>query len=307
MDELGIDRAIIVGHSFGGADAAAFALAYPERTQRAGAAVAGNPSLAGRSDRPGIIRWRRCRSSARCSPRRSPIRPACAACRGYACVFSPNKVPDGYAWRAAIPLVLRPGVFRANAIDVAGLYRLRLGRSLALPGDRSTLTSSSPATATRWSTSRSMRSGLPATSRRRTGAGSAISATSRTGSRRELVRGRDRESRRMAARPAGASRARSRRGLPMTGSGTGRCAPKASGEAPSWRPNRLGWAETARFRSRQPVRADIGDAQHVGGARRAERHAGGDDDAVAGLAEAFREGDAAGAVDHVVEIGRVRA
>ena len=38
-------------------------------------------------------------------------------------MFSPNKVPDGYADVAAIALVLRPGAFRANAIDVAGLYR----------------------------------------------------------------------------------------------------------------------------------------------------------------------------------------
>ena len=49
-----------------------------------------------------------------------------------ACVFSPNKVPDGYAERASIALVLRPAAFRANAIDVAGLYRLRAGRRAAL-------------------------------------------------------------------------------------------------------------------------------------------------------------------------------
>ena len=39
------------------------------------------------------------------------------------CVFSPNKVPDDYVDEAAIKLVLRPGAFRANAIDVEGLYR----------------------------------------------------------------------------------------------------------------------------------------------------------------------------------------
>ena len=36
-----------------------------------------------------------------------------------------------------------------------------------------------------------------------------------------------------------------------------------------------------------------------------QRHAGGDDDAVARLAEAFLEGDAAGAVDHVVEVAGI--
>ncbi len=41
------------------------------------------------------------------------------------CVFAPNPVPDDYPARASIPLVLRPGAFRANAIDVEGLYRLR--------------------------------------------------------------------------------------------------------------------------------------------------------------------------------------
>ncbi len=39
-----------------------------------------------------------------------------------ACVFSPNPVPDDYLGRARIPLLLRPGAFVANAIDVAGLF-----------------------------------------------------------------------------------------------------------------------------------------------------------------------------------------
>ena len=43
------------------------------------------------------------------------------------CVFSPNKVPDTYLATASIPLVLRPSAFRANATDVAGLYRSALG------------------------------------------------------------------------------------------------------------------------------------------------------------------------------------
>ncbi len=55
----------------------------------------------------------------------------------------------------------------------------------------------------------------------------------------------------------------------------------------------------------QAVRTDIGDPEHVGGAGRAERQAGGDDQPVAGPAETFGADDAAGAVDHVVEIMRV--
>lgn len=41
---------------------------------------------------------------------------------GVACVFAPNPPPDGYARRAAIELAFRPRHFRANAIDVEGLF-----------------------------------------------------------------------------------------------------------------------------------------------------------------------------------------
>ena len=50
------------------------------------------------------------------------------------------------------------------------------------------------------------------------------------------------------------------------------------------------------------VGADIGDAQHVGRAGRAERDAGDDDDALAGAGKAVAKGDPAGAVDHVVDV-----
>ena len=52
-------------------------------------------------------------------------------------------------------------------------------------------------------------------------------------------------------------------------------------------------------------RADEGDAHHVGGARRAEGHAGHDDDAVAHLREALADGEFAGAERHVVEVARI--
>ncbi|MEW5716925.1 alpha/beta hydrolase, partial [Pseudomonas sp. SB113] len=38
------------------------------------------------------------------------------------CVFAPNHVPENYSQQTQIPLVLRPSAFRANAIDVNGLY-----------------------------------------------------------------------------------------------------------------------------------------------------------------------------------------
>jgi len=52
-----------------------------------------------------------------------------------------------------------------------------------------------------------------------------------------------------------------------------------------------------------PICTDIGDAQHVGGARCAQWHAGRDDDPVARLTKTFGGDDAAGVVDHVVEVG----
>src|SRR6186713_3080671 len=53
------------------------------------------------------------------------------------------------------------------------------------------------------------------------------------------------------------------------------------------------------------LRADKGDAEHVGRARRAERDAGDDDDAAAGLGEAVLEGEAAGALHHVRGVASV--
>ncbi len=41
---------------------------------------------------------------------------------GIACVFAPNRPPKGYASAAAIELAFRPRHFRANAIDVEGLF-----------------------------------------------------------------------------------------------------------------------------------------------------------------------------------------
>lgn len=122
MDHLGMENAIVVGHSFGGAIAAAFALAHPEKTRGLvflaaathpwpGAATSWYYELAampvlGRLFAEtlawpgGVLRMR----------------------QASACVFSPNPLADGYLEEAAIELVLRPHSFRANAIDVAGLY-----------------------------------------------------------------------------------------------------------------------------------------------------------------------------------------
>ncbi len=122
MDELGIDRAMLIGHSFGGATAAAFALAYPERTSGLVMLAPASHPWPG-----GATAWY---YSLAAMPILGPLfvatliyplglRRLAAATQA---VFAPNEVPDDYAWRAAIPLILRPCVFRANALDVAGLF-----------------------------------------------------------------------------------------------------------------------------------------------------------------------------------------
>ena len=123
MDRLGIGRAIIVGHSFGAAEATAFTLAYPDK-------VAGLVLVS-----PATHPWAGGATSWYYSLTARPVvgrifaetlaEPAgtLRLAQATECVFAPNKVPDGYADLAAIALVLRPSAFRANAVDVAGLYR----------------------------------------------------------------------------------------------------------------------------------------------------------------------------------------
>lgn len=122
MKHVGIGRAIIVGHSFGGGVAAAFALRHPEKTQGlVFLAAATHPWPGGATSwyyeltaQPVIGRlfsetvalpggWSRITAASRC-------------------VFWPNPVPETYLHEAAIELVLRPSAFRSNAKDVAGLY-----------------------------------------------------------------------------------------------------------------------------------------------------------------------------------------
>jgi pimeloyl-ACP methyl ester carboxylesterase len=122
MDHLGIKKGVIFGHSFGGAVAAAFAVTKPEKT--AGlvfASAVSHPWPGGDTSwyyelsvKP-IIGWL---FTETLSLPAGWLRMQSAI----ACVFSPNKVPEGYLKNTAIPLVLRPSAFRNNASDVAGLY-----------------------------------------------------------------------------------------------------------------------------------------------------------------------------------------
>ena len=121
MDRKGIDRAIIVGHSFGGAIAASFAVFHPEKT-------AGLLFLAPATHPwPGGVDWYYKIAAA-------PYLgwwfthlvslPAGLALMDGATrsVFSPNRRRDSYIEDGAPALVLRPENFRNNAIDVADLH-----------------------------------------------------------------------------------------------------------------------------------------------------------------------------------------
>ena len=122
MDSLGIEQAIIVGHSYGSAQAAAFALAYPDKTRGLVLLASATHPWPG-----GATSWYYSLTSI---PLVGRIFAATLAYPGgmlqmpaaTACVFSPNKAPPDYSDVASIPLVLRPAAFAANAIDVAGLH-----------------------------------------------------------------------------------------------------------------------------------------------------------------------------------------
>jgi pimeloyl-ACP methyl ester carboxylesterase len=122
MDRLGIDKAIIVGHSFGGALAAAFGHDFPQRTLGlVFISAATHPWPGGKTswyyDLTTTPVLGRLFSETLTYPAGS-----LQMANAVRCVFSPNEVPDNYVAAASIPLVLRPAAFRANAADVAGLY-----------------------------------------------------------------------------------------------------------------------------------------------------------------------------------------
>jgi pimeloyl-ACP methyl ester carboxylesterase len=129
MDRLGIGPAIIVGHSFGGSIAAAFALAHPEKTKGlVFLSAATHPWPGGRTSwyynltMTPVIGWLFSETVASLagSVRIGPVT---------TCVFAPNATPKNYLALAQIPLVLRPRAFRANAADVEGLYRFALANA----------------------------------------------------------------------------------------------------------------------------------------------------------------------------------
>jgi pimeloyl-ACP methyl ester carboxylesterase len=120
LDKRGIARAIVVGHSFGAAITASFALRHPDK-------VLGLVFLSPATHPwPGGVDWYYDIANI---PFLGRIFCATATLpagmmrmeAGVASVFHPNPVPSDYLDKAAIPLVLRPDNFCSNARDVANL------------------------------------------------------------------------------------------------------------------------------------------------------------------------------------------
>jgi pimeloyl-ACP methyl ester carboxylesterase len=120
MEKRGIAKAIIVGHSFGGAIAASFALEHPDKT-------AGLLFLAPATHPwPGGVDWYYDLAKMPVGGwlfTRLVALPAGLSRidSGTRFVFAPNARPDDYMEATAPALVLRPAAFRNNATDVANL------------------------------------------------------------------------------------------------------------------------------------------------------------------------------------------
>lgn len=121
MEKKGIERAIVVGHSFGGAITASFGVLHPDK-------VEGLVFLAAATHPwPGGVDWYYHLASA---PVIGPVfchtlalhagMMRIAAATEH--VFAPNPRPASYLEETGPALVLRPSTFRSNAKDVAGLH-----------------------------------------------------------------------------------------------------------------------------------------------------------------------------------------
>ncbi|KQV66132.1 alpha/beta hydrolase [Rhizobium sp. Root1220] len=120
MEKRGIEKAVIVGHSFGGAIAAAFGVRHPERT-------AGLLFLAPATHPwPGGVDWYYHVAAAPVIGwlfNHAVVVPLGLRRleRGTLNVFRPNPRPTDYVARTGPSLVLRPKAFRANATDFTRL------------------------------------------------------------------------------------------------------------------------------------------------------------------------------------------
>lgn len=121
LDRKNIDRAVISGHSFGGAIAASMALEAPHK-------VSGLLLLSAATHPwPGGVDWHYTLSAMPMIGRvftELLTMPAglMRISRVARCVFRPNDYPTDYLRRSATALVLRPQAFRHNGFDVTNLH-----------------------------------------------------------------------------------------------------------------------------------------------------------------------------------------
>ena len=121
MDKLAIDKAIMVGHSFGGAVLASFAVHHPSKIH---SLIFLSPVA---YPWPGGVRWYYTLTNLPVlgwlfANTLALIAGLQRIESGSKCVFWPNKMPDTYVRDTAPELVLRPKTFQANAKDIVNLF-----------------------------------------------------------------------------------------------------------------------------------------------------------------------------------------
>jgi pimeloyl-ACP methyl ester carboxylesterase len=120
LAKIGVRKAIVVGHSWSGALATAYALSYPD-------AVSGLVLLAGVTHPwPGGVAWL---NNLVATPVIGPLVAHTVILplgyfmidAGVTAVFAPEMPPPNYDARTGVRMILRPKEFIANAQDIAGL------------------------------------------------------------------------------------------------------------------------------------------------------------------------------------------
>lgn len=120
LDERGVERAIVVGHSFGGSVAMAWALERPD--QAAGVVTIGGATMPWPG---GLGPWYTIASSdlggATIVPALVALVPRSRAARFASDLFYPDPLPQGYVDYVGVDLTLRSAQLRTNARQVNGL------------------------------------------------------------------------------------------------------------------------------------------------------------------------------------------